>query len=114
MSLHKAVVGLAAENRLLAAPASAQAFDTSTGQEDLQAFEFLAADKLSRALDNLELAFACELVALRQGFHLRGEPPPQPPGAAPREAGNRSSRSSWIERSRATSNVCASSFAPDR
>ena len=63
---------------LLAAPASAQAFDTSTGQEDFQAFEFLAADKLSRALDNLELAFACELVALRQGFHLRGEPPPQP------------------------------------
>ena len=78
MSLHKAVVALAAENRLLAAPASAQAFDTSTGQEDLQAFEFLAADKLSRALDNLELAVACELVALRQGFHLRGEPPPQP------------------------------------
>ena len=78
VSLHKAVVALAAENRLLAAPASAQAFDTSTGQEDLQAFEFLAADKLSRALDNLELAFACELVALRQGFFLRGEPPPQP------------------------------------
>ena len=78
VSLHKAVVALAAENRLLAAPASAQAFDTSTGQEDLQAFEFLAADKLSRALDNLELVFACELVALRQGFHLRGEPPPQP------------------------------------
>jgi len=78
VSLHKAVVALVAENRLLAAPASAQAFDTSTGQEDLQAFEFLAADKLSRALDNLELVFACELVALRQGFHLRGEPPPQP------------------------------------
>ena len=78
VSLHKAVVALAAENRLLAAPASAQAFDTSTGQEDLQAFEFLAADKLGRALDNLELVFACELVALRQGFHLRGEPPPQP------------------------------------
>ena len=78
VSLHKAVVALAAENRLLAAPASAQAFDTSTGQEDLQAFEFLSADKLGRALANLELALACELVALRQGFYLRDEPPLQP------------------------------------
>ena len=78
VSLHKAVVGLVAENRQLAAPASVHAFDTSTGQEDVQAFAFLAADQLGRALDNLELAVACELVALRQGFHLRGTPPPQP------------------------------------
>lgn len=78
VSLHKTVVALAAENRLLAAPASVHALDTSTGQEDVQAFELLAADKLARALDNLELALTCELVALRQGFYLRGEPPPQP------------------------------------
>lgn len=78
ISLHKSVVALAVENRLLAAPASVHALDTSSGQEDVQAFEFLAADELGRALDNLELALACELVALRQGFHLRGDPPPQP------------------------------------
>ncbi len=78
VSLHKAVAALAVENRLLASPASVHALDTSSGQEDLQAFEFLAADKLGRALDNLELAIACELVALRQGYHLRGAPPPQP------------------------------------
>lgn len=78
ISLHKAVVGLAVENRLLAAPASVHASDTSTGQEDVQAFEFLAADELRRGLDNLELALACELVALRQGYHLRGEVPSAP------------------------------------
>jgi histidine ammonia-lyase len=78
IALHKAVVGLVAENRLLAAPASVHALDTSAGQEDVQAFVFLAADKLGRALDNLELALACELVALRQGYHLRGTPPRQP------------------------------------
>jgi histidine ammonia-lyase len=78
VSLHKAVVGLAVENRLLAAPASVHASDTSAGQEDVQAFEFLAADELGRALDNLELALACELVALRQGFHVRGAPPSAP------------------------------------
>ena len=78
ISLHKAAVGLAVENRLLASPASVHALDTSSGQEDVQAFELLAADKLGRALDNLELTLACELVALRQGFYLRGDSPPQP------------------------------------
>lgn len=72
VSLHKAVVGLAAENRLLAAPASVHALDTSTGQEDVQAFTFLAAERLGAMLDNLEAALACELVALRQAAHLRG------------------------------------------
>ena len=89
VSLHKAVVGLAAENRLLAAPASAQAFDTSTGQEDFQAFEFLAADKLAGARQ--PRARLC----LRARGAAAGLPParraaaPAAPGAAPREAGNR-------------------------
>lgn len=73
VSLHKAVVGLTAENRLLAAPASVHTLDTSTGQEDVQAFTFLAAERLGAMLDNLESALACELVALRQAAHLRGE-----------------------------------------
>jgi len=73
VSLHKAVVGLAAHNRLLATPASVHALDTSTGQEDVQAFTFLAAERLAAVLDNLEAALACELVALRQAAHLRGD-----------------------------------------
>jgi histidine ammonia-lyase len=78
VSLHKAAVALAVENRMLAAPASVHATDTSAGQEDVQAFGLLAAEKLGRALDNLELALACELVALRQGYHLRGASPSAP------------------------------------
>jgi histidine ammonia-lyase len=70
VALHKAVVGLCAENRLLAAPASVHASETSSGQEDFQAFTALAADKLGRLLDNLELALAYELVALRQAREL--------------------------------------------
>lgn len=74
VSLHKAVVGLVAESRLLASPASIHAIDTSTGQEDVQAFTFLAAERLEAILGNLEAALACELVALRQAAHLRGKP----------------------------------------
>lgn len=76
--LHKAVVALCAENRLLAAPASVNAADTSAGQEDFQAFAFLAAEKLRRLLDNVELVLAYELVALKQAQSLREErlPPP--------------------------------------
>jgi histidine ammonia-lyase len=74
VTLHKAVVGLCAESRLLAAPASVHAADTSSGQEDFQAFTFLAAGKLDRVMDALELALAYELVALRQARHLRGAP----------------------------------------
>jgi histidine ammonia-lyase len=76
--LHKAVVALCAENRLLAAPASVTTSDTSTGQEDVQALSLLAADKLRRLLANVELGLAYELVALRQARHLHGRPLPAP------------------------------------
>jgi len=65
---------VAAGRDLLAAPASVHPFDTSAGQEDVQAFTFLAAERLGRSLDALETTLACELVALRQAAHLRGEP----------------------------------------
>ncbi len=70
VALHKTVVGLAAEARLLAAPASIHTIDTSSGQEDVQAFTFLVATRLERLLEALETAIACELVALRQAAHL--------------------------------------------
>jgi histidine ammonia-lyase len=102
VALHKAVVGLSAENRLLAAPASVHAGDTSSGQEDFQAFTALAADKLGRLLDNLELALAYELVALRQARELSAAELP-PPLAAVMDTG-----SSAIE-----AVDCDRSLAPD-
>jgi histidine ammonia-lyase len=87
VAVHKAVVGLCAENRLLAAPASVHASDASSGQEDFQAFTELAADKLRRLLDNLELILAYELVALRQARALGdAEPPPALAAAIDRAA----------------------------
>ena len=69
--LHKAIVGLTAENRLLASPASLGPLDSSSGQEDVQAFTPLAADKLRRLLANVELMLAYELVVLAQARRLR-------------------------------------------
>jgi histidine ammonia-lyase len=70
VALHKSVVGLSAEGRSLALPASLQATDTSSGQEDVQSFTFLVSARVGRLLDVLEDALACELVALRQAAHL--------------------------------------------
>jgi histidine ammonia-lyase len=74
--VHKAAVALVAENRQLAAPASVHPLDTSTGQEDFQAFAFVAGEQLGRILDNLELLLSGELVAARQARHLGGRPLP--------------------------------------
>jgi histidine ammonia-lyase len=75
--LHKAVISFTAENRLLAAPASIHSADASAGQEDFQGFAFLAAEKLGRLLDNLELILGAELLAVRQAHALgdRALPP---------------------------------------
>lgn len=82
VALHKAVLGLCAENRLLAAPASVHAGDASSGQEDFQAFTALGAEKLGRLLDHLELILAYELVALRQARELSAAEPPAALAAA--------------------------------
>ena len=83
--LHKSVVALCAENRLLAAPASIAAWDTSAGQEDVEAFTPLGASKLGRLLDNLELILAYELAALAQARRLATTPTP-PNLVAPSDA----------------------------
>jgi histidine ammonia-lyase len=72
--LHKGMVALCAENRMLATPASVNAYDTSAGQEDVEAFASLAGDKLARLLDNVELGLAYELIGLRQARAVRGAP----------------------------------------
>ncbi len=79
VALHKTVVGLVAEARTLAGPASLHALDTSNGQEDVQSFTFLVAQRVDRLLDALEAALACELVALRQAAYLAA---PRPVGEA--------------------------------
>ncbi|MBA2387901.1 MAG: aromatic amino acid lyase [Acidimicrobiia bacterium] len=86
VSLHKAVVGLGAENRMLSAPASVHSGDTSSGQEDFQAFTMLAADKLDRLLRNVELALAHELVALGQARRLAAMADPAGADLPPRLA----------------------------
>ncbi len=75
VALHKTVVGLTAESRTLAVPASIHVMATSSGQEDVQSHCFLVAARANALLDALEAALACELVALRQAAHLAGTRP---------------------------------------
>ena len=77
VTLHKQVIGLVAQARGLAAPASIHSLDASTGQEDIQAHTLLAAGQLEGILDGLELALAYELVALRQARFLSDRPLPE-------------------------------------
>jgi histidine ammonia-lyase len=76
VTVHKQVIGLVAQARGLAAPATIHALDASSGQEDIQAFTLLAASQLDGVLDSLELGLAYELVALRQARFLSGVPLP--------------------------------------
>jgi histidine ammonia-lyase len=76
VTLHKQVIGLVAQARGLAAPASVHSLDASSGQEDIQAHTLLAAQQVDGVLDALELALAYELVALRQARYLSGAPLP--------------------------------------
>jgi histidine ammonia-lyase len=76
--LHKQVIGLAAQARTMAAPASIHAIEGSTGQEDFEAHALLAAHQLDGVLSSLELALAHELVALRQARFLAGGQLPAP------------------------------------
>ena len=78
VTVHKQVIGLVAQARGLAAPATIHALDASSGQEDIQAFTLLAAGQLDGILDALELALAYALVAVRQARYLSGTPLPAP------------------------------------
>jgi histidine ammonia-lyase len=70
--LHKQVIGIAAQARVLAAPAGIHVLEGSAGQEDFQTHTLLVAERLDGVLDALELALAHELVALRQARFLTG------------------------------------------
>jgi histidine ammonia-lyase len=74
--LHKQVLGITAQARMLAAPAGVHVLDGSTGQEDFQAHTMLAATQFDAVLSALELALAHELIALRQARFLAATPLP--------------------------------------
>jgi histidine ammonia-lyase len=61
--------------RRLAAPASVGIGDTSLGQEDAQSSGLQAAEELRRAEGLTREILAIELIAARQAWFLRGDPP---------------------------------------
>jgi histidine ammonia-lyase len=73
--VQKRAVGALNELRRLAAPASVGALDTALGQEDAMTFAFEAAEKLRRAEELAREVLACELLAARQAWALRGDGP---------------------------------------
>jgi histidine ammonia-lyase len=83
--VHKRAVGALAEARRLAAPASVGLADTSLGQEDAASFAPEAAEQLRKVEELVREVMACELLAARQAWWLRGTvaPGPGPAGAGP-------------------------------
>jgi histidine ammonia-lyase len=80
--VHKRMVGAVAELRQLAAPATIGLADTSLGQEDAMTHAFAASEQLRSAEGLVRELVACELLAARQAWHLRGALP-QEGGLAP-------------------------------
>ena len=74
--VQKRAVGALNELRRLALPASVGLADTSLGQEDAMTFAFEGAAKLRRVEALVREVTACELLAARQAWSLRGQPPP--------------------------------------
>jgi histidine ammonia-lyase len=72
MLAHYAQAALVAENRRLAAPASADSIPTSAMQEDHVSMGWGAARKLRTATANLTRIFAVELITAARGLDLRG------------------------------------------
>jgi histidine ammonia-lyase len=74
VTLHKRAVGELHSLRRLAAPATLGSADTSSGQEDLQAFAWAAGEQLRAAVGRLLSITACELIAANQARFLRDAP----------------------------------------
>ena len=82
--------------------------DGSAGQEDVQSFAFLAADKLDRLLDNVELLLRLEVLARGQARELRDAPlrPAWRPGSRPARPSARSPRIGRSARTRGAAQLC--------
>jgi histidine ammonia-lyase len=72
VAVHKRAVGALHEARRLAAPASVGQADTSLGQEDAASYAPEAAEQLRRVEALTREVVACELLAARQAWWLRG------------------------------------------
>ena len=83
--VHKRAVGVLHEARRLAGPASVGQADTSLGQEDAASYAPEAAEQLRRVQELAREVAACELLAARQAWWLRGRDQGNGPGA-PRSA----------------------------
>jgi len=70
--VHKRAVGALHEARRLATPASVGQAETSLGQEDAASFAPEAAEQLRRVEQLTREVVACELLAARQAWWLRG------------------------------------------
>ena len=81
VAVHKRAAGALHEARRLAAPASVGQADTSLGQEDAASFAPEAAEQLRRVEELAREVVACELLAARQAWWLRGGSPA--PGLGP-------------------------------
>jgi len=81
-----AQAAMVAENRRLAAPASADSIPTSAMQEDHVSMGWAAGRKLRASLDNLARIVAVEAVAAARGLDLRAPLAPAPATAAVRDA----------------------------
>jgi histidine ammonia-lyase len=75
--VHKRAVGALHEACRLAVPASTGQADTSLGQEDAASFAPEAAEQLRRVEQLTREVVACELLAARQAWWLRGTSPPR-------------------------------------
>ncbi|HEV2895023.1 MAG TPA: aromatic amino acid lyase [Actinomycetota bacterium] len=76
--VHKRAVGALHEARRLATPASVGPAETSLGQEDAASFAPEAAEQLRRVEQLTREVVACELLAARQAWWLRGRGGPAP------------------------------------
>lgn len=74
-AVHKRAAGELHAMRRLAAPATLGSIDTSTGQEDVQAFACAAGEQLRTVIEGLFIITACELIAAVQACRLRSVDP---------------------------------------
>lgn len=70
-AVHKRAAGELHGMRRLATPATLGSIDTSSGQEDVQAFACAAGEQLRAVIDGLFVVTACELITAGQACRLR-------------------------------------------
>jgi histidine ammonia-lyase len=71
VSVHKRMVAATHQLRRLTLPTAISTTETSNGQEDVQTFSWEAVGNLGEAIRLTRETVACELLAVRQAFHLQ-------------------------------------------